>query len=92
MPSSPARDSLNIRIKPIERALIDRAAELTGQTRTDFVLDAARRAALDALADRTLFAVDEDTFARFVAVLDAPPNPSARLRKTMQTKAPWEKP
>ena len=45
----PRRDSLNIRIKADERGLIDRAAELTGKTRTDFVLDAARRAAVEAL-------------------------------------------
>jgi uncharacterized protein (DUF1778 family) len=43
------RDTLNIRIKPELRGLIDRAAELAGKNRTDFVLDAARRAAEDAL-------------------------------------------
>lgn len=36
------RDTLNIRIKPEVRGLIDRAAELVGKNRTDFVLDAAR--------------------------------------------------
>jgi hypothetical protein len=33
--------------------LIDRAAKLAGKNRTDFVLDAARRAAEDTLLDRT---------------------------------------
>ena len=41
------RDTLNLRIKPELRGLIDRAAELTGKNRTDFVLSAARRAAED---------------------------------------------
>jgi uncharacterized protein (DUF1778 family) len=36
------RDTLNLRIKADERVLIDRAATLTGKTRTDFVLEAAR--------------------------------------------------
>jgi len=36
------REALNIRIKPQVRELIDRAAELAGKNRTDFVLDAAR--------------------------------------------------
>ncbi len=44
------RDTLNLRIEPGDRGLIDRAALATGKTRTDFVLEAARRAAEDALA------------------------------------------
>jgi|ERR1035437_5728856 len=47
------RDTLNLRIKPELRGLIDRAAALTDRNRTDFVLSAARRAAEDALLDRT---------------------------------------
>jgi uncharacterized protein (DUF1778 family) len=84
------RDTLNIRIKPKVRGLIDRAAELTGKNRTDFVLDAARRAAEDALLDRTLFAVSPKAYTAFLARLDAPPQPNARLRRTMKTAAPWE--
>ena len=44
------REALNLRIKPQVRELIDQAAELAGKNRTDFVLDAARRAAEDTLA------------------------------------------
>jgi uncharacterized protein (DUF1778 family) len=49
------RQSLNLRIKAEERGLIDRAATTLGKNRTDFMLDAARRAAEDALLDRTIF-------------------------------------
>lgn len=87
---APRRDTLNIRIKPDERGLIDRAAELTGKTRTDFVLEAARRAAVEALTERTLFVVDAEAYAAFVAALDRPPSPNDRLRRTMQTPAPWD--
>jgi uncharacterized protein (DUF1778 family) len=87
----PRRDTLNLRIKPDERGLIDRAAALTGKTRTDFVLDAARRAAVDALTERTLFVVDEKVYAKFLAALDAPPRPNDRLVRTMQTPAPWDR-
>jgi uncharacterized protein (DUF1778 family) len=85
------RDTLNIRIKRDLRGLIDRAAELSGKTRTDFVLDAARHAAEDALLDRTIFTLHPKAYAEFLAQLDAPPAPSARLRRTLQTPAPWEK-
>jgi uncharacterized protein (DUF1778 family) len=85
------RDTLNLRIKPELRGLIDRAAELTGKNRTDFVLNAARHAAEDALMDRTVFAVSAKAYVEFLARLDAPPRPNARLRRTLETAAPWEK-
>jgi uncharacterized protein (DUF1778 family) len=84
------RDTLNIRIKPEVRGLIDRAAELAGKNRTDFVLDAARRAAEDAILDRTIFTVGTKAYAAFLARLDAPPKPNKRLRRSMRTAAPWE--
>ena len=87
---SARRDTLNLRIKPDERGLIDRAAELTGKTRTDFVLEAARRAAVDVLTERTLFSVDAATFAKFTAALDAPVRTNKKLARTMQTPAPWD--
>jgi len=90
-PARPGRHTLNLRIKPELRGLIDRAAELTGKNRTDFVLSAARSAAEDALMDRTVFAVNTKAYAEFLARLDAPPKPNARLRRTLQTAAPWEK-
>jgi uncharacterized protein (DUF1778 family) len=88
---SAKRETLNVRIKPEDRSLIDRAAHLVGKSRTDFLLEAARRAAEDALLDQTLFKVSPKVYAQFVARLDAPPAPNARLRRTMTTPAPWDK-
>ncbi len=85
------RTSLNIRIKPEERGLIDRAARARGQNRTDFILDAARRAAEDALLDRAMLVVDPKGYGEFLRRLDARPKPNARLRRTMRTPAPWER-
>lgn len=84
------RNALNLRIKPQLRQLIDRAAELAGKNRTDFVLDAARRAAEDTLLDRTLFTVSPAAYRQFLARLDAPPKPNKRLLKSMRTPALWE--
>lgn len=88
--AAPRRDTLNLRIKPEERGLIDRAATLSGKTRTDFVLEAARRAAEETLLDRTVFAVSPEAYTAFIARLDEPPKPNERLRRTMQTTPPWE--
>jgi uncharacterized protein (DUF1778 family) len=91
---SPARPvkraTLNLRIKPEERGFIDRAAKAVGKNRTDFVLDAARRAAEEALLDRTIFTVSPKAYAEFLARLDRPPQPNEQLRRTMKTPAPWE--
>jgi uncharacterized protein (DUF1778 family) len=89
-PGTSKRDSLNIRIKPEERGLIDRAAQLLGKNRTEFMLDAARRVAEEALLDRTLFEVSPEVYQEFLNRLDAPPQPNERLCKTMQTLPPWE--
>lgn len=87
---SVARDTLNIRIKVEERGLIDRAAEALGKTRTDFMLEAAKRAAEEALLDRTVFSAKPTAYAEFLARLDAPPRPNERLRRALTTKAPWD--
>ena len=92
MATAAKRDTLNLRIKPAERSLIDQAAQSLGKNRTDFILDAARRAAEEALLDRTVVSVTPEAYAAFLARLDAPPQPNERLRRTMQTPAPWERP
>jgi uncharacterized protein (DUF1778 family) len=84
------REALNLRIRPEDRGLIDRAAESVGKTRTDFVLDAARRAAQEALLDRTIFSVSQEAYAEFLTRLDAPPKPNERLRKTLKVHSPWD--
>jgi uncharacterized protein (DUF1778 family) len=85
------RESLNIRIKPEERGLIDRAAKARGKTRTDFILEAARLAAEEALLDQMLVVTSREAYAEFLSRLDQPPQPNERLRKTMRTPAPWDK-
>ncbi len=85
----PARETLNIRISSDMRALIDRAAEAGGKTRTDFVLEAVRRAAEEALLDKALYMVGPDAHAAFLAALDAPAQPNEQLRRTMRAHTPW---
>jgi uncharacterized protein (DUF1778 family) len=84
------RETLNLRIRPEVRDLIDRAAKLAGKNRTDFVLDSARQAAENAILDRTVLTFSPEAYAEFVALLDAPPRPNKRLRRSLQTSAPWD--
>ncbi|MCA6943455.1 DUF1778 domain-containing protein [Pectobacterium polaris] len=87
---SAKRETLNLRIKPAERDLIDQAAKARGKNRTDFVLEATRAAAEEALIELRIIMADPDTYQEFFARLDQDPSPNAALRKTMQTPAPWE--
>jgi uncharacterized protein (DUF1778 family) len=89
-PRRDARETLNMRIRPEIRSLIDQAAALTGKNRTDFVLDAARIAAQNTLLDQTNLVLNGKDYAAFIALLDAPPQPNASLRRSLQTAAPWE--
>ena len=84
------RETLNLRIKPAERDLIDRAAKARGKTRTDFVLETARAAAEESLMEQRIMMADPQAYQEFLARLDQAPAPNAALRKTMQTSAPWE--
>jgi uncharacterized protein (DUF1778 family) len=79
-----------MRILPETRYLIGKAAELTGKTVTDFVLDAARNAAQNTLLDRTVISLNDKAYAAFIALLEASPQPNERLRKSLQTGVVWE--
>jgi len=90
-PSSAKRDTLNLRIKPEDRSMIERAAQVRGKTRTDFVLDAARAAAEEALLEQAVIRVAPEAYAAFLTRLDEPAQSNERLRKTLRSKAPWDK-
>jgi uncharacterized protein (DUF1778 family) len=81
---------LNIRIKPETRNLIDRAAALAGQNRTDFILEASQRRAERLLLDQAMIHVDAQSYAAFLARLDEPTRPDGRLRHTMTAAVPWD--
>ncbi|MDR2567500.1 MAG: DUF1778 domain-containing protein [Bifidobacteriaceae bacterium] len=84
------REALNLRWRPEDRALIDRAAGAAGLTRTDFVLGAARDRAIETLLDQVYLELAPDAFLAFSEQLDRAPEPNARLEETLRAKAPWE--
>ena len=82
--------TINIRAWQRQRDLIDEAAAVLGKNRSDFMLETACREAESILLDRRMFALDEATWERFTALLDAPPRDLPQLRKLLSTRAPWE--
>lgn len=81
--------AVNLRVRSDTRSLIDRAASAHGKSRSDFMIDAARRAAEDALLDQTLVRVDQATYNYFLEVLDKPPSGKG-FERLMQASKPWQ--
>jgi uncharacterized protein (DUF1778 family) len=84
-------ENINLRVSRGQKALIDRAARALGRNRSDFMLETACREAESVLLDRRYFALPEEEFRRFTALLDKPPASNPRLARLLKTKAPWDK-
>ncbi len=81
---------VNLRLQAQARELIDRAAAALGKSRTDFMVEAARREAESVLLDRCYFTLDDKAFAAFTAALDKAPSNNPRLQRLLRTPAPWD--
>jgi uncharacterized protein (DUF1778 family) len=82
--------AVNLRVRHDIRTLIDRAAKAQGKTRSDFMIDAARRAAEESLLDQALVRVDQVTYDHFLEVLDRPPDGDG-FERLMAASRPWDK-
>jgi uncharacterized protein (DUF1778 family) len=82
--------TISIRAKAGQRDLIDQASDRLGRSRSDFMLEAACRQAEEVLLDQTYFALNAKGFAAFQKMLDKPPAPTDRLRRTLKSRAPWD--
>jgi len=80
--------AVNLRIREDDRTLIDHAARVHGKTRSDFMIDASRRAAQDALLDMTFVRVDRKTYDHYLSILDRPPSGDG-FKRLMNAKRPW---
>jgi uncharacterized protein (DUF1778 family) len=90
---SPAdtKGSINLRIEKQTRQLIDDAAAILGKTRTEFMIESARRQAIDVLLDQRLFVLDSRNYDAFVRALDNPPAPGPKLRSLLRRVPVWQK-
>ncbi len=66
------------------------AAQQADQPLTDFVVQAARVVAEDALADRRVFRLDEREWDDFVEVLDRPARPISELARLLTSPSVFD--
>jgi uncharacterized protein (DUF1778 family) len=91
--SAPAQrkdDVIQIRASAETKMILNRAAALRGQKLSEFMLESARKQADETILEQRAFFLDPAAHARFLALLDQPPKPSAKVRARFNRKAPWE--
>src|ERR1700751_4088869 len=84
-------ENINLRVNQVQKSLIDRAASALGRNRSEFMLETACREAESVLLDRRYFALPDEEFKRFTAMLDKPPASNPRLARFLRTRAPGDK-
>jgi uncharacterized protein (DUF1778 family) len=82
---------LGLRTTPAQAALIQRAAEATRKSVTEFVLSSVCEKAEQTLLDQRFFIVDEETWLKFQDALEKPAQMNKGLRSLLGEPAIWEK-
>ena len=85
MPNQSAvRDTkVQLRMRPLQKDVIARAAGLKQTTITNFMVEQAFNAAQQILADQAHFYLSPEKWDEFCAALDAPPRELPELRKLL---------
>ena len=81
---------INMRIRPAQRELIARAAELHHKSVSEFVIDAATEAAEDTLLKQRVYLVDDEQYKQVLRIMDSPVSENPALQQTLDSPAPWE--
>jgi uncharacterized protein (DUF1778 family) len=81
--------AINLRALPEQRDLIDQAASILGKNRSDFMLEVACERAQAVMLDQVFFRLNDQQFAEFNALLDAPMSSNPGLKRLMAVKPPW---
>jgi uncharacterized protein (DUF1778 family) len=74
-------EKLDLRLTRTAKRALQNAAAASHKTVSDFVLESALDRADSVLADRQVFRLDARRWNLFLATLDAPPRPPARLSR-----------
>jgi uncharacterized protein (DUF1778 family) len=76
-------ERIDIRTTPAAKDTLQRAATIANKNVSEFLLDAGMAAAMETLADRRLFVLDDKKWRAFQEALDRPVRPLPRLKKLL---------
>ena len=80
-PRTNRTEKLDLRLNRSAKQTLQAAAKAARKSVSEFVLDTALSEAEERLADRTIFMLDAERWAVFIAALDAPPRRHPRLER-----------
>ncbi|MBN4076667.1 DUF1778 domain-containing protein [Mariprofundus ferrooxydans] len=84
---SQTRDArLELRLSKDVKSLLQQAADSMGKKLSEFVLDCARHEAVDVIADRRVFLLNQQQMAEFENILNRPVRENAALQQLMAAK------
>lgn len=81
---------INVRAPVATRELIDRAAQIQGKSRTDFMLEAASIMARQALLDQVYFQVSEEQQCKLETLMNQPISQNPKLMELLASQSPWD--
>ena len=82
--------AVSMRFREDDLGIIDRGAELSGLSRTEFMRRAALHDAQIAILNETVVRLAPEAFEQFIAAIDAPVAAiPAKMHARLARKAPW---
>ncbi len=88
--SSAKATKVHLRLRPDQKAVLARAAELRQTSLSHFVLEQAYAAAQQVLAEQVDIVMSPKEWEAFCKALDAPPRPIPALRKLLTEKGVFD--
>ena len=82
---------VNFRTSSERLAVIDRAAEIRGVSRTEFLLRSSEAAAIEVLNERPVIVLDDEAWDDFIAALDAPVEIKPAVKARYARKPQWDR-
>jgi uncharacterized protein (DUF1778 family) len=79
---------VNLRVAPADDVLLRQAAELLGETLSEFLIESGRERAERLVADRTRFVLDDAAWTAFNDALDRPEEIKPELRELFARSRP----
>lgn len=85
-------EKLDLRLSPLAKQTISRAAAAAQRSVSDFVLESALSRARETLTDRQRFGLNAEQWEAFMTALDAPPRHHARLERLLNEPGFFDNP
>jgi uncharacterized protein (DUF1778 family) len=84
-------EKLDLRLTPSAKRALQTAAQVSGLSVSEFVLESALARADETLPDRQRFGLDTARWNAFQQALDAPVKPAPRLAKLLRNASVFER-